>query len=662
MPRRALLALVLVAIVPVFAVRTPARQAPAPAAIRVAADHPGADIPATLFGIFFEDINFAADGGIYPERVKNRSFEFPDPLMGWRRAMVDGSAGRFEVQTDRPASPANRHYLRITSTAGTYGVSNEGFRGVGIRSGARYTVHLLARRGVDGPSSVRVELENVRNAPLGGVTIAGLTAAWRRFSGTLTAEATDFHARVRVLTGGPGAVDVDMVSLFPEDTWEHRENGLRPDLVQLLKDLHPGFLRFPGGCIVEGRYLDGRYQWKKTIGDPSERALLINRWNDEFAARATPDYYQSFGLGFYEYFRLAEDIGAAPLPILNCGMACQFNSGELAPVDTLDRYIQDALDLIEFANAPVTSEWGAKRAALGHPAPFHLTMLGVGNEQWGPQYLERYQRFHAVLTAKHPEIRLVASADPFTERENFTQQWAGLRRIGADFVDEHFYRPPDWFYGHVDRYATYPRTGPKIFVGEYAAHLPARGPDHMRPSTLTAALAEAAFMTGFERNADIVRMSSYAPLFAHVDAWQWTPNLIWFDNLASYGTPSYYVQQVFGSNRGTTVLPVTVDGDAADGHGGLFTSAALDAPAHEIVIKVVNPGDQPRDVRVDVAGAMVAGAGRAITLNGSSDAENSLAEPRAVVPTTAALPAAPDGATAHTLAPHSLTVLRLPVR
>jgi alpha-N-arabinofuranosidase len=368
-------------------------QTGAPVAVRVTVNQPGAAIPSTLFGIFFEDINFAADGGIYPERVKNRSFEFPDPLMGWRRAMVEGSAGRFTVQTENGPSAANPHYLRITSTAGTYGVSNEGYRGIGIRKDARYTVRLLARRVGGGPSSLRVEFENVRNQPLGGTTIDGLSTEWKRVTGTITAETTELHALVRVLTGGPGAVDVDMVSVFPAETWANRENGLRPDLVQLLKDMHPGFLRFPGGCIVEGRYLEGRYQWKTTIGDTSERKLLVNRWNDEFSSRATPDYYQSFGLGFYEYFQLAEDIGASPLPILNCGMACQFNSGELAPLDQIDPYIQDALDLIEFANGPVTSAWGAKRAGFGDPAPFNMKMLGVGNEQWGPQYLERYSKF-----------------------------------------------------------------------------------------------------------------------------------------------------------------------------------------------------------------------------------------------------------------------------
>ena len=659
MRSRTLLAVLLIVGLGAVVGRGRAQSAP-PLAVRVAVNQPGAAIPSTLFGVFFEDINFAADGGIYPERVKNRSFEFPDPLMGWRRAMVEGSAGRFDVQTEGPPSAANPHYLRITSTAGQFGVSNEGYRGVGIRKDSRYTVRLLARRVGNGPSSVRVEFEDRRNQPVGGTTIDGLTIDWRRVTATITATMTDQHALVRVLTGGPGAVDVDMVSVFPAETWANRENGLRPDLVQLLKDLHPGFFRFPGGCIVEGRYLDGRYQWKTTVGDPSDRKVIVNRWNDEFSWRAAPDYYQSFGLGFYEYFQLAEDIGASPLPILNCGMACQFNSGELAKLDELDPYIQDALDLIEFANGPVSSAWGAKRAAFGHPAPFNLKMLGVGNEQWGPQYLERYAKFKKVLDEKHPEIRLVASADPFTERENFKTQWAGLREIGAGFVDEHFYRPPDWFFKNVGRYDTYPRTGPKIFVGEYAAHLPERGDAHMRPSTLTAAVAEAAFMTGFERNADLVEMSSYAPLFAHVDAWQWTPNLIWFDNLESFGTPSYYAQQIFGQNRGTTILPISIDGDARDGHAGVFSSASLDGGTKEVIVKLVNPGTASRDVTLSFDGAQAGSGGRVITLAGAADGENTLASPKAVAPVTTPFASGPQ--MSYTIPPNAIAVLRVPIR
>jgi alpha-N-arabinofuranosidase len=364
------------------------------------------------------------------------------------------------------------------------------------------------------------------------------------------------------------------------------------------------------------------------LATPSERKLLVNRWNDEFSSRATPDYYQSFGLGFYEYFQLAEDIGASPLPILNCGMACQFNSGELAPLDQIDPYIQDALDLIEFANGPVTSAWGAKRAAFGHPAPFNMKMLGVGNEQWGPQYLERYAKFKKVLDQKHPEIRLVASADPFTERENFKTQWAGLREIGAGFVDEHFYRPPDWFFTNVGRYDTYPRTGPKIFVGEYACAPAGQGRRAHAAQHADGGGRGSRVHDRFRAQRDLVEMSAYAPLFAHVDAWQWTPNLIWFDNLESFGTPSYYAQQTFGQNRGTTILPVTLDGDAKNGHAGLFSSASLDAGTKEVIVKLVNPGAASRDITLSLDGAQAASGGRVITLAGPADGENSLTAPK----------------------------------
>lgn len=639
-----------------------AAQPAGPVRIDVAVDRPGAPIASTMYGIFFEDINFGADGGIYAEKIKNRSFEFPDALMGWKRAMVEGARGSFAAATDAPPSPANPRYLRITSESGRFGVTNDGFRGIGIRQGEQYTVSLLARRRGDAPTSLVVEFEDARNQPQGGTTIAGLTTTWARYRATITATQTSgSRTRLRVLADGPGTVDVDMVSLFPADTWQGRENGLRKDLVQLLKDMKPGFLRFPGGCIVEGRFLDGRYQWKTTIGDPAERRLIVNRWNDEFANRATPDYYQSFGLGFYEYFLLSEDLGAEPLPIINCGMACQFNSGELAPLDAIDPYIQDALDLIEFANGPVTSPWGAKRAAMGHPAPFNLKLLGVGNEQWGPQYIERFALFEKVLGAKHPEITLIASADPNFRSDNFPWQWDRLRELKADVVDEHFYMPPEWFLTNVGRYDTYPRTGPKVFVGEYAAHLPGAGAQNVRPSTLGAALAEAVFMTGFERNADVVTMSAYAPLLAHVDAWQWTPNLIWFDNLRSFGTPSYYAQQLFGANRGERVVPIALNGSGTNGTAGLFASAALDAGGREVVVKLVNPGGAAREVALSLGGRSVTGQAAVTTLTGDAAAENTLAQPARVAPAVETI--AVSGTTVRRALPaHSLTVLRIPLR
>jgi len=640
----------------------PRAQAPAPAGIAVTIDagKPGPTIAPTMYGIFFEDINFAADGGLYPERVKNRSFEFPEALMAWKKSASPDAQGEFAVRTDRPSSIGNPHYLRITAKAGSFGVTNDGFRAVSVEGGKPYTVTMLARR-VSGTAKLVVGIENARMEPFGEATIDAVPAEWGPVTVTLTPPVTTTRGRFRVRLDGPGVVDVDMVSLMPADTWKKRPNGLRADLVQLLADLKPGFIRFPGGCIVEGRYLETRYEWKKTIGPPSERQTLINRWNDEFGYRPAADYFQSFGLGFFEYFQLAEDVGAEPLPILSCGMACQFNSNELVPVGALDPYVQDALDLIEFANGAVTTPWGKRRADMGHPAPFNLKLIGVGNEQWGPQYVERYTVFHKILKAKHPEIRLVSSAGPFPDGKEFDFLWPKMREIGADLVDEHYYRAPSWFLANAHRYDNYPRTGPKVFAGEYAAHEPVPTGRQDRPSTLNAALAEAAFMTGLERNADVVQLASYAPLFAHVDAWQWTPDLIWFDNLHSYGTPSYYVQKLYGQNKGTTVLPAAVTGAPTSGLEGLFATASRDEATGDVIVKLVNPGPVAREVTLALAGVTPVAGGRRIVLTGDPAAENSIARPSVVVPREepvaqfAAGHVEPVGA-------HAFVILRIPTR
>ncbi|HEY6189484.1 MAG TPA: alpha-L-arabinofuranosidase C-terminal domain-containing protein [Pyrinomonadaceae bacterium] len=630
--------------------------------ITVQVDKPGANITSPLFGLFFEDINFAADGGLYPERVKNRSFEFPDPWMGWKQIVPKDSKGSLLIIDHGSVSDVpNSHYLRIKVDASDkgFGVANEGFRGMGIQEGAQYTFSLEARQAEGGPTGLRVELADAEGHTLGEAKLLGFTSGWKKYTATIRATGTNGRAHLNLFADGGGTLDVDMISLYPKETWKNRENGLRADLVQLLRDMRPGFLRFPGGCIVEGRYLEQRYQWKTTIGDIDERRLIVNRWNTEFRHRLTPDYYQSFGLGYYEYFLLSEDIGAEPLPILNCGMACQFNSSELAPLEDLDHYIQDAVDLIEFANAPATSEWGRRRAEMGHPAPFNLKMIGVGNEQWGPQYLERYKLFARALKEKYPQITLVSSAGPSPDGERFDFLWSNLRALNADIIDEHYYMSPSWFRENVGRYDNYPRTGPKVFAGEYAAQsVGIASPDNR--NNWECALSEAAFVTGLERNADVVTMSSYAPLFGHVEAWQWTPNMIWFDNLRSYGTPNYYVQKMFSVNRGTTILPVLMDGSAKNGQNNLFASATLDNRAGEVILKVVNAAASPRGVRINLAGARnIRKAGKAFVL-ASSDlkAENSLDQPTKIAPVEQKLTVSSNDF-AYTFAPNSLTVLRV---
>lgn len=536
--------------------------AAAPIRLTVRVDQPGARINPAMWGIFFEDINFGADGGLYAELVKNRGFEFPDALMGWSTLSPSKARGTVSVRSDEPFNSRNPHYLRIESE-GTdlFGVANEGFRGMGVKQGEAYEFSAQLRT-VSGSPGLRIELYSSNGALLDTVRMNGFAAGWEERTAVLHPGETDAKARLYVLIEGKGAVDVDFVSLFPANTWRQRPGGLRADMVQALADLKPGFLRFPGGCIVEGSDLEKRYRWKNTIGPVAERELIVNRWNYEFLHRPAPDYYQSFGLGFLEYFQLCEDLGAEPLPILNCGMACQFNSGQLVPLEELDPYIQDALDLIEFANGPATSEWGSKRAAMGHPEPFHMKLLGVGNEQWGPQYIERYAAFAKVLKERHPEIQLVSGSGPAPADERYEFLWPRLRELKADIVDEHCYANPIWFLSNADRYDDFDRNGPKVFFGEYAAQSDKIVSVENR-NNWECALSEAAFLTGVERNADVVRMASYAPLFAHADAWQWTPDLIWVDNLRTLRTANYLVQQQFMHHRGDVVLPVELTGDPA---------------------------------------------------------------------------------------------------
>jgi len=638
----------------------PAATPPAPT-ITVQTGRPGADINPAMWGIFFEDINFGADGGLYAELVKNRAFEFPDPMTGWIKISTSLAHGELSIRDDDSFDPANPHYVRIHSEGTAhFGISNQGFRGIGLHEGETYDFSAQIRL-LDGAPRLNINLVGGDGAMLASVSLTNFPSRWEKVAAELHPKATDPKARLDLILEGKGTVDCDMISLFPRHTWKNRPGGLRADMVQMLADLKPGFMRFPGGCIVEGSYLDRRYQWKNTILPVPGRKLLVNRWNYEFEHRPTPDYFQSFGLGFFEFFQLCEDIGAQPLPILNCGMACQFNSGELVPLAELQPYIQDALDLIEFANGPAASPWGAKRAALGHPAPFNMKMMGVGNEQWGPQYIERYAAFAKVLKAQHPEIILVTDAGPSPADDRFNFLWPKLRELRADIVDEHCYDHPLWFFTNTARYDHYDRNGPKVFMGEYAA----QSVDVVSPknrNNLECALAEAAYLTGLERNADVVRMASYAPLFANADAWQWTPDLIWVDSLRVYGTPSYYVQQLFSRNRGDTVLPVELRGAESPPSQiqPLYASAARDGQSHEIILKVVNPGAAATAAQINLAGMAKIGpdaTGTVLAGVNLSDV-NSFDDPRKIAPVQSRFHP-PASLFPWTFPPHSFTVLRL---
>ena len=565
----------------------------------------GAPIQNTMYGIFFEDINFAADGGLYAELVKNRSFEFPcDALQGWK------AFGKVEVRNDGPFEK-NPHYVRLSNPGHPHkwtGLDNEGFFGIGVKKDNTYRFSVWARVPQGGESLLRIELANTASMGeehfLCQDTLKVAGAEWKKYQIVISPDKTAEKAILRIfLVGERQTVDLEHVSLFPTDTWMGHENGLRKDLSQALADLKPGIFRFPGGCIVEGTDLPTRYNWKNSVGPVENRPLNENRWEYTFPHRFFPDYYQSYGLGFYEFFVLSEEIGSEPLPIVSCGLACQFQNDSTVvnphcPVDELEPFIQDALDLIEFANGDVNTTWGKVRAEMGHPAPFNMKFIGVGNEQWDEIYPQHLEPFVKAIREKHPEIKIVGTSGPDSEGKQFDYLWPQMKRLNADLVDEHFYRPYEWFLSQGGRYDKYDRKGPKVFAGEYACHAKGRKYNHFYASLL-----EAAFMTGLERNADVVHMATYAPLFAHVEGWQWRPDLIWFNNLESFRTVSWHVQQLFGQYRGENALRVTMDGNnvtGAEGQDGLFSSAVRDGG--KVYVKVVNTSDAPRNITISLRG------------------------------------------------------------
>ena len=607
----------------------------------------GAPVQPTMYGLFFEDINYAADGGLYGELVKNRSFEFPDHLMGWE------AFGDFEIKDDGPFERCP-HYLRLRYPGHNErrsGISNNGFFGIGLHKGEDYRFSVWARA-PKGEAKIivqfidRATMEENQQFTSDTITIA--STEWKQYEQVIKSPRTIAKGQLRIFLRGKNGVDLEHISLFPVNTFKNRKNGMRRDLAQALADENPGLLRFPGGCIVEGVDLKTRYQWKNTIGPVENRPLNENRWEYTFPYRFYPDYFQSYGLGFFEFFQLSEDIGAEPLPVLNVGMACQFQNwnddSAHVPYDQLQPYIQDCLDLIEFANGPADSQWGKIRAEMGHPEPFNMKFIGVGNEQWDDLYFKRLEPFVAAIKAKYPNIQIVGTSGPDSEGKMFEKGWEAMKKLKADLVDEHFYRNEDWFLGNEAgkarygefcgglRYEHYDRKGPKVFAGEYACH----GKNKHKWNHYEASILEAAFMTDMERNADVVYMTAYAPLFAHVEGWQWRPDLIWYDNLRMFKSCSYYVQQMYAVNKGTNVLRMTMNKQpiaGQPGQDGLFASSVFDKNTGEVIIKIINTSRQPQPVSVKLVGMKGTRTAEAITLshNGMDD-ENTLDNPEKITP------------------------------
>ena len=610
----------------------------------------GGPIPSTMYGIFFEDINYAADGGLYGELVKNRSFEFPNHYAGW------DISGKVTLKDDGPFNK-NPHYVRLAPSGHSDKhtmIENHGFFGMGVKGGEEYRFSVWARVPNGGTAKLWIDL--VDNATMGddqklgnaSVEVSG--SEWKKYTAILKPNRTFAKAHLRVWGDSKVTTDVEHVSLFPVDTYRKHENGMRKDLAESLEQLHPGVFRFPGGCIVEGTDLATRYQWKNSVGPVENRPLNENRWHYTFTHRYFPDYFQSYGLGFFEYFQLSEEIGAEPLPVVSVGLSCEFQNGSNrsdahVPVDQLQPYIDDVLDLIEFANGdPAKNQWAKLRADMGHPAPFNLKYVGIGNEQWGEIYPENLKPFVEQVRKKYPNIKIVGTSGPDSEGQQFEYLWPEMRKIGADLVDEHFYRNEEWFLGTPDakkrwgncganRYDSYPRKGPKVFAGEYACHGAGKKWNHFN-----AALMEAAFMTGLERNADVVEMATYAPLFAHVEGWQWRPDAIWYDNLRKFNSCAYYVQQLYSLNKGTNMLTLTMNGKPVAGNpdqDGLFASAVYDKDSNEVIVKVINTSDKAQEVTLNLKGMKGTHNAQLIFFhNDNLTAENTLEEPEKIIPRT----------------------------
>jgi alpha-L-arabinofuranosidase len=512
----------------------------------------GPDISDTMYGVFFEDINRAADGGLYAELVQNRSFEYDPadnaaytPLTGWAPRSGDPQV----VDDDGRLNERNRRYLRLPLPGG---LINAGYNsGITVAKGKKYDFAVWARTD-QASTPLTVSLTDPAGTRLATpLRLSVRGANWTRYTGTFTAATASSTGRLLVEGGGTGVLALDMVSLFPRDTYKNRPNGMRRDLAEKIAALNPGFVRFPGGCLVntgshygyEAPSWERRrsYQWKDTIGPVEERATNANFWG----------YNQSYGLGYYEYFQFAEDIGAMALPVVPALVTgCGQNQATDDPA-LLARHIQDTLDLIEFANGPADSEWGGKRAEMGHPEPFGLTHLGVGNEENLPDaFFARFTEFRAAIEAEYPDITVISNSGPDDAGGTFNRLWQLNREAEVDMVDEHYYNNPTWFLQNNERYDSYDRAGPKVFLGEYAS----------QDNRFYNALTEAAYMTGLERNADVVRLASYAPLLSNEDYVQWRPDMIWFNNRASWGSTSYEVQRLFMNNVGDQVVPSTATG------------------------------------------------------------------------------------------------------
>ena len=617
MIRHALAAAALLPLLAPFGVAQPAAPM---LTVTLDAAAPGKAISPDLMGIFFEDLSYAADGGLYAELIQNRSFEYSplarrewNNLTSWE-TVERGGRGGLDVDNAFPLHPNNPHYgVLELRDAGEVALVNAGFGGIVVRAGERYDFSLFARRLYTGgrwdrdkssaPLPVLVRLETKDGTVLAEQALAISATEWVKLEATLTPTADADEARLVLLARERGGFALDEVSLFPQKTFRGRKNGLRADLAQTIADLKPRFVRFPGGCLVHGSGIPNFYRWQDTIGPVEQRRQQYNLWG----------YHQTAGLGYFEYFQFCEDIGALPLPVVPAGVSCQ-NSGhtggtgqQCIPLEDMPAYIQDVLNLIEWANGPATSAWGAKRAAAGHPEPFGLKYLGVGNEDHiTPGFEERFRLIHDAIKARHPEIVVIGTVGPFHSGDDYDAGWKIADAMKLEMVDEHYYVPPQWFWDNLGRYDAYDRAKSKVYLGEYAAH------DERRRNTLRSALAEAAHLTSLERNGDIVSFASYAPLLAKRGHTHWSPDLIYFTNTAVYPSINYEVQRLFGENAGDRWLEHRVEPAAGGALPERFASSAVrDSATGDVIVKLVNGTGSALPLRLDLAGLATSAASAA---------------------------------------------------
>ncbi|MDN3582413.1 alpha-L-arabinofuranosidase C-terminal domain-containing protein [Mucilaginibacter flavus] len=612
-----------------------------------------------LFGIFFEDLSYAADGGLYAELVQNRSFEYSpadnrdwNSLTAWKYQTDGFGYGTISVETAKPIHPNNSHYILLNiDDAGQKGVGleNSGFDGIPVQAGKYYNFSVFLNVLSPQALPVSVSLIDKKGKELGTASFTASQKGWNKYSEKIKVNFDEDSAKLVLLVKSTGKIGIDMVSLFPAETFKGHENGMRADLAQTIAAVKPKFMRFPGGCLVHGDGVANIYRWKNTIGPLEQRVEQRDIWN----------YHQSVGLGYYEYFRFCEDIGAKPVPVLAAGVSCQNSGGTWKigstgqkgiPMEEMGAYIQDILDLIEYANGPVSSTWGAKRAAAGHPAPFNLEYLGIGNEdKITGLFEERFRLIYDAVRKAHPEIRIIGTVGPSPAGDDFENGWKLADLLSVGIVDEHYYEKPEWFLKNTHRYDHYNRLHSKVYIGEYASW----------GNTLFNAVSEAVYMTNLERNGDVVQMASYAPLIARIGHTSWNPNLIYFNGKQVFPTVNYYVQQQFAVNSGSEYLPAVMsfkDKALTDSIAG--ASCVRDAATGDIILKIANAGPASLSGTADLSKLGKLSKSAAITvITGDPKATNTIAHPTAIVPKT--IPITLKKHWDFTVPAYSLTVVRI---